>query len=228
MKRTAILVAALLLLPIAAAAQVAPANRSITVVGSAERRVSATLARVTLGLSSNDHQPIFNAQNIQPIIDALTKAGADPSSVHVPLSLATSGTWTNASISAAFSQPAAAVVQDGIKSAEAVVASMKDVTLSGVWLVLTASNCSAVTEALRNEAISQAHTKALSIASNLNVHLGAALTVNSFDQNPADGSCSTEYTVGQYSGAGPKGPLAPDDYNTVPVQSHLSVTYAIK
>ncbi len=228
MTRTAILVAALLLLPIAAVAQAGPANRTITVNGSAESRVPATLARVTMGLSSTDHQPVFTAQNIRPIIDALIKAGADPSSVHVPLGLTSSGAWSAASISAAFSQPTAASVQGGIKSAATIVASMKDVTLTGVWLDLTASDCSAVLEGLRHDAVSQAHAKALSLASDLKVQLGAALTVASFDQNAADGSCSTEYAVGQYSGEGPKGPIAPTDYATVPVQSHLSVTYTIK
>ncbi len=228
MKATAILVAALLLLPVAALAQAGPVNRSITVVGSAESRIPATLARVTLRLSSNDNKPIFDAQNIQPIIDALTKAGADPSSVRVPLDLTSSGAWSSAQISAAFSQPTAATVQDGIKSAEAVIGSMKDVTMSGVWLDLKASDCSTVLETLRTQAVADAHKKALSLASNLNAHLGAALTVNSFDQNAADGSCSTQYTVGQYSGAGFQGPLASTDYAAVPVQSRLSVTYAIK
>lgn len=228
MQRIAILVAATLLLPIAATAQVTPASRGITVYGSAETRVPATLARVTLALTSNDHQPIFDAQKIQPIIDALTKAGADPASVRVPLDLTTSGAWTAASISAAFSQPTAAAVQDGIKSAEAVVASMKDVTLSGVWLALSISNCDAAEGTLRTQALSRAHATALSIAHGLNVHLGALLAVTSLDQTEADASCSAQYTVGQYSGGGFTGPLASIDFASVTVRTVLTVTYAIK
>jgi hypothetical protein len=228
MKRIAILVAATLLLPIAAAAQVAPADRGITVNGSAESRVPATLARVTLGLASNDRQPIFDAQKIQPIIDALVKAGADPTSVHVPLDLSSSGAWTNASISAAFSQPTGTVVQDAIKSAEAIVASMKDVTLNAVWLALSAANCGPAENALRSQALSRARAKALSIASDLNVHLGTAVSVRSLDQVEADGTCSAQYAVGQYSGNGFQGPLAASDFVSVPVRSNLLVTYAIK
>jgi hypothetical protein len=228
MMRTAILVAALLLLPIAAAAQVAPGTRTITLTGSAVNRVPASLARVTLGLMSNDRQPIYSAQTIQPVIDALIKAGADPASVRVPLSLSTSGNWSAASISAAFSQPTAAVVQDAIKSAETVVGSMKDTTLSGVWLALTASNCEAAENAARIQAISQARDSAQSIASGFNVHLGAVLSVHSLDPIPADGSCSAQYTVGQYSGGNFEGPLAPDDFVSVPVRSNLMVIYAIK
>jgi hypothetical protein len=226
--RTAILVAALLLLPIAAPAQVAADSRSIMVTGSAVSRVPASLARVTLGLNSNDRQPIYSAQTIQPVIDALIKAGADPASVRVPLSLTTSGNWSAASISATFSQPTAAIVQTGIKSAETVVASMRDTTLSGVWLTLTASNCGAVEDTARTQALSQARDRAQSIASGLNVHLGAVLTVHSLDPIPTDGACSVQYTVGQYSGGNFDGPLGPDDFASVPVHSNLMVTYAIK
>jgi len=157
MKRIAILVAAALLLPSATGAQVArPADRGITVPGSAESRVPATSARVTLELVSADRRPMFDAQRIQPVIDALTKAGADPASVRVPLDLDTPGAWSTASISATFSQPSA------------------------------------------------------------------------FDQVAADGSCSANYTVGQYSGGGFAGPLAAGDFASVPIHATLSVTYAIK
>ena len=215
-------------MPVAAPAQVAVDGRAITVTGSAVNRVPASLARVTLALSSNDRQPIFNAQSVQPIIDALIKAGADPASVHVPLSLATSGNWSAASISAAFSQPTSAAVQTGIKSAETVVASMRDTTLSGVWLTLTASDCSTVEDTARAQAISQARDKAKSIASGLNVQLGAVLTVHALDPIPTDGACSAQYTVGQYSGGSYEGPLAPDDFASVPVHTNIVVTYSIK
>ena len=101
MKRTAILAVAVLLLPSAAAAQAMPprvagsANaQGITVTASAQARVPATSARIVLMLSTRDRSITLTTAKIQPLLDALAKAGIARENIHLPPSFDAPGGTT--------------------------------------------------------------------------------------------------------------------------------------
>ena len=237
MKQIAILAAAMSLLPLAAAAQVEPIqrgpappatqNRGITVSGSAVTRVPATQARVTLNVVSADRSLILDKAKVSPIVDALVKAGADPSSVHLPINFGAPGASNMASITATVMHPTVQGMEDGIQSVGATIAGMKGVILSGAQVYLIADGCRTALDAARREAIDQARGKADSIANDLNVHVGPAVNVIAYEQNTPDGSCSTQYFVGGTMN-GPQEPQKPSDYVTVPATSSVTITYAIR
>lgn len=195
MVRIAILVAALLLLPIAAAAQAVPdrgpmstvppqsANHGITVSGSATTRVPATSARITLNLASTDRSMTLDAQAVQPIVDAMVKAGVDPASVRLPLNFGAPGKSNVASITATVAHPTSEMMQSGIVSVGAAVASMKNVILNGAMVFVTAARCQDALDTIRNQAIERARAKADSIAKDLGVHVGGVLNIVSNEQN---------------------------------------------
>jgi len=240
MKRTAILVAALLLLPLAAGAQVVqrgpvmpggaaaqnPAH-GITVSASASSRIPATSARITLNVSSADRSLSLDAASLQPVVDALVKAGADPSSVQLPPNFSAPGRSNLASITATVANPTAAMMQSGIVTVGTSVASAKNLVLNGAMVMLIAQHCAGALDNVRGQAIERAHDKAESIAKDLGVHVGSVLNVQSFEQGWPDGSCQSQYNVNGYMGS-PDAPQSPQDYVTVPVQSNITITYAIK
>jgi hypothetical protein len=86
MKRATILAAALLLLPLPAAAQAPPFGLGgISVTATANKKVPATSARITLGFSTADRALTLNKQTLQPIVDAFVISGADPASIPWPI-----------------------------------------------------------------------------------------------------------------------------------------------
>lgn len=244
MKHTAILAAVLLLLPAAAMAQfvsgpsprgpvqtgpAAPPNAThgITVSASASSRIPATSARITLNLSSADRALSLDAQSLQPVIDALVKAGADPASVHLPPNFSAPGRSNLASLTATVANPTAAMMQSGIVSVGTSVASAKNLVLNGAMVMLIAQHCADALDHVRGQAIERAHAKAESIAKDLGVQVGSVLNVQSFEQSWPDGSCQSQYNINGYAGD-PNQPQSPQDYVTVPVQSNITITYAIK
>ncbi|MGB6061256.1 MAG: SIMPL domain-containing protein [Candidatus Aquilonibacter sp.] len=239
MKRIAILAAAMLLAPIYAKAQVPPergpmsavppqtTNHGITVSGSATTRVPATSARITLSLSSSDRSLTLDAQSVQPIVDALVKAGADPASVRLPLNFGAPGGSNVASITATVAHPTSEMMQSGIVTVGTAVASMKNVILNGAMVFITAAHCQDALDSIRNQAIERARAKADSIAKDLDVHVGGVLNVMSNEQNSPDGSCSSQSGVNGFAN-NPADPQSPQDYVTVPVFTNVTITYAIK
>jgi uncharacterized protein YggE len=236
-KQTAILVAALLFVPITAAGQgIAPeqrgfsanggpaVTRGITVTGSGQERVTATSAQITLNLNSATRANTITKTKLQPLVDALVKAGADPASVHLPVNLDPPGSVTNnASIAATVDHPSAELVQRSISTVGAAIAAMNDVNLSGAMVLIKADGCQSAMDAARKTAITRARAKAESIAKDLNVQVGSAINVTSMEALQPDGSCSTQYYVGGFNSA-----QSPQDLVAVPVTSTITITYAIK
>lgn len=204
------------------------AGRGITVSGSAAARIPATTARITLTLSTADRAMILDSKKVQPIVDALVQAGADPSSVRLPMNFSAPGASNVASIVATVSHPTVAQMQNGIVSVGTVIASLKDVVLNGANVTLTAANCSSAFDDLRHQAVANARTKAKALAEDLGVRLGDALSVTSFEQQTPDGSCSSSYFLNGMGMNGPQGSQDPSDYVSVAVTSSLTITYAIK
>ncbi|MGA7571120.1 MAG: SIMPL domain-containing protein [Candidatus Aquilonibacter sp.] len=239
MKRLAILVAATLLAPVAAAAQDVPmrgpmssaqpgtTNHGITVSGSATTRVPATSARITLNVSSADRSLSLDVQSLQPVVDALIKAGADPSSVQLPPNFGAPGKSSSAWIIATVAHPTAAMMESGIVTVGTSVASAKNLMLNNAMVAVLAQHCADALDSLRSQAIEHARAKAESIAKDLGVHVGAVLNVQSLEQVSPDGSCGWQYNVNGYY-SNPDAPQTPQDYVTVPVYSSVTITYAIK
>jgi uncharacterized protein YggE len=244
MKRTAILVAALVLLPISAAgAQMEPVQRvpmtsvppnaqqhGITVTGSGSTRIPATSAKITLQLASANRSLTLDKATLAPLVDALVKAGVDRANVHFPLSLDAPGGATNyAAITVIVAHPTAALMQSGIVTVGATVASMKDVVLNGAQVQLTAEHCQDALDTARQQAIARARAKAESIAKDLDVHVGPAINVNSMEANYPDGSCLAQYYINPMGSPGDQStPQTAQDYVTVPATANISITYAIK
>ena len=187
----------------------------------------ATSARITLNLASTDRSLTLDAQTVQPVVDALVKAGADPASVHLPLNFGAPGRSNVASITATVAHPTSEMMQSGIVTVGAAVASMKDVVLNGAMVFMTAARCQDALDGIRNQAIERARAKADSIAKDLGVHVGGVLNVVSNEQNSPDGSCSTQYAVNGFNN-NPADPQSPQDFVTVPVFTNVTITYAIK
>ncbi|MGB6987257.1 MAG: SIMPL domain-containing protein [Candidatus Aquilonibacter sp.] len=242
MNKTAILVAALLLLPVAAMAQFAPGPRGpgaqgtvnapatthgITVTGSAGARIPATSARITLTISSADRSLSLDAQSLQPVVDALVKSGADPASVQLPPNFSAPGKSNIASITATVAHPTAAMMQSGIVTVGTSVASSKNLVLNGAMVMVIAQHCADALDNIRSQAIERARAKAESIAKDLGVHVGSVLNVQSFEQGSPDGSCQSQYNVNGFMGS-PDQPQSSQEYVTVPIQSNITITYAIK
>jgi uncharacterized protein YggE len=242
MKVVAILVAAMLLLPVTAAAQFEPPQRvpmpaaaanaqhGITVTGSGSTRIPATSARITLQLASANRALTLDKAKLQPLIDALTKAGVDPANIHFPLSFDAPGGATNfTAITVVVAHPTAEMIQNGMLTVGGTIASMKDVLLNGAQVQLTAEHCQDALDVARQQAIARARAKAESIAKDLDVHLGAAINVNSMEATYPDGSCIAQYSINPMGPSGdPSAPQTAQDYITVPANANISITYAIK
>jgi uncharacterized protein YggE len=234
MKRTAILVAALLLLPIAASAQAIPPARGpvqsgngITVTASASSRVPATSARIMLEVTSADRSLSLDAQALQPVVDALVKAGADPASVKLPPNLRAPGKSSVASILATVAHPTSQMMERGIDIVGTSIASNKNLVLANAQVLLLVQHCADALDSIRSQAIARARAKAESIAKDLGVHVGTVVNVQSFEQGLPDGSCQWQYNNNGYGNVADQ-PQSAQDYVTVPVQSNITITYAIK
>ncbi len=236
MTRTAILVAALLLLPLAAGAQTPPSTvpppiatpvAGISVNAAATKKIPATSARIVLNFATADRALTLNKQTLQPIADAFVKSGVEPANIQWPINFNAPGGSNVASISATVTSPTAAMMQTGIVTVGTAVAAMKDVILTGATIFVTAANCQPVLSDVRRDAIAQAHEQAESIAKDLGVHIGTAVSARANDRVGLDGECTAVYGINGMPGNNASA-QGPDDYLMVPVSSYVSITYAIK
>ncbi len=225
MKHTAILVAALLLLPDVAGATQTP--HGITVTGTGSSRIPATTVRISVQLGSADRSNGLDKEKMQPIIDAMIKAGADPSRVRLPLTFNAGARTNMASITVTFAHPTAKTVQNGIASAAAALATEKDaVVLYNLQVFVIAQHCQHTLAIARQQAIGSARAKAEAIAKDLNVEIGPAINAESREMTSTDGSCLAQYFVSAQGDQ--SGPQTSQDYVTVPATANITITYAIK
>ncbi len=238
MKKTLVLLAFSLLAPAAAGAQaVPPVARSwqaanghgITVNGTSVLRVPASSAHIALNLSSIDNKNTLNQEALAPLVDALVNAGAERSTVQLPISFSAGGYSNYATVTAVVQNPTIATMRTGIASVGAAVAGMKNVRLNMAQVLLKNADCAQAMAKARADAISGARLKALAIAKQLGVSLGGVSNVNAFDQTSPDGSCSSQYVVGAMGAQfGPGSDNSDADYVTVSVASNVTITYGIK
>lgn len=240
MKKALVLLALAAALPVAAGAQIAPPIRvaqpaapanghGITVNGSSNVRVAASSARITLDVASTTNKGTLTQQTLAPLVDALVKAGAERSSVQLPLAFS-AGAYSNvATVTAVIANPSVETMRSGIATVGAAVAGMNDIRLNSARIELRNADCTQSLEKARANAIDAAHSKAALIAKQLGVALGGVVNVNAFDQGNPDGSCASQYFVGPMGAQFPQGGDTTDaDYVTVSVTSNVTITYAIK
>ena len=239
MKHLSLAILMLAQAPIIAAAQAAPPMRlsapiassnghGITVNAGAAASAPATSARITLQLMSADNSLSLDARTLAPITDALVKAGAERSSIQLPLTFAAPGGTNQASISATVANPTVEQMRAGIVTVGSVVAAMKNIRLSSAQVQLSAANCTNELSAARQKAIAAAQSKAAAIAKELHVRVGNVINVQSFDQGSPDGTCRSQYFVGPMGPQFPYGDSSDADYVDVRIYENVTITYAIK
>lgn len=237
MKKTLVLLA-IALTPVVADAQAVLPTRvaqvggvnehGITVNGTAQIRVPASSARIILTVSSLNSQSSLTEQTVQPLVDALVKAGAERSSVQLPLSFSAGGYSSVGMVSAVVEHPTFDKMRSGVATVAALLGGLKGIRFNSTRVELKQNDCMPALAKARANAIDAARAKAALIAGQLRVSLGRVVNVNVYDRDSPDGSCVSQYSFG------PEGPLFPyggdtlEDYVVVPVTSNVTITYSIK
>lgn len=196
----------------------------ITVSGSATERLPATTAVVHIQLGTRNNAATLDAPALAPLIDALVQAGADRSSIVLPLQFQAPGKFNTAQVTATVANPTVDALQRGVVSVGTVIANMPGVLLGGAQVELRRSDCAESESRARQTAIDRARAKALATAHQLGVHLGRVSAVRVNDQQTADGSCSSSYMLGPYM----QQLQNAADYVTINVFSSVTITYAIR
>jgi uncharacterized protein YggE len=209
--------------PMAPASQSNAGAHGITVNGSAMKKFPATRAQISLSFYSRTAN--IDTATMQPIVDALVKAGVARENVSLPASFGSPATLNNATVVAVVPNPTVAQMQAGIASVGAAIAGMSGISLGNAQVLLETDRCADVIDTVRAGAIKNARAKADETARELQVQVGPVLNVVANDQVGANGVCSSQYSVGQ----GNNGAItSPDDYVSVPVYAGVSITFAIK
>ena len=198
----------------------------ITVRGSGNAQTPADEATLTLRLFSRPNSPAITEASLQPVVDALMKAGVAKEDITTPAYLTGSATTTNAAITAVVHHPTVAMIQNGVAALAGEFPPGSSVSLSGADVRLTAEDCSAARAQAQSAAIRAARANAESIARNLAVRVGQVLAVD-YQSGPFDqgGTCSYTYNLGPYQSS-----LftTPEEYLRVRVTSSVTIRYAIK
>ena len=246
MKRFALVLLALALLPVEAPAQNtisidgqgnAARTHGITVSGTSSVKVPATQATVTVMVMGSP-EPNGQPKTLQKVRDALTAAGIDAASISGAGALPMPVGSNVSTLSVNVKNP----TLDTMKHVASAIASVSagDGQQMFSMIQLRANNCDAATTAARTAAISKARANAAAVAKEVGVQLGrlAGVTVNN-DQNSlvaritggTDTSCSSQYSLGSQSffgGMMGNADSEPDDYASVQVVSTVTITYEIK
>lgn len=205
-----------------------PDNRmdGITVAGSGYASAQADEAAVSLHLSSRGNALTLNRQTLQPVADALIKAGADASSVQFPAYLVGEAKTNNATITAIVHHPTQQVLQQGMVTLANAFASMPDVLLNSAEIRLTASNCSTLQRRAEASAIASARSNAAFVAQQIGGRVGEVLAVNALGMPVGnDNACSLGYSIGPW---GSSFQQSPSEMLTVKIYSSVTMRFAIK
>lgn len=199
----------------------------IRVRGAGYATAPATDAQVTLQVSSRNNAPTLDAQTLQPIIDALVKAGADRSSISLPPYMVGQAHTNNASIAVRVHHPTQAMLQQGMLTIASAFAAHPEFLLNAAQVQLTADGCTALRRSAEAMAIAHARSNAAFVAQQLGEKIGSALEVDDFSGpnfGPESDACSTTYTIAPYANQ----QMTQDDMLTVKVYSSVTVRFAIK
>jgi uncharacterized protein YggE len=202
-------------------------SSGIRVTGNGFASAPASQATVTLHVSTHNNALTLNAQTMQPIEDALVKAGADRSSVTLPPYLVGQAHTNNAEITALVRHPTQQMLQQGMLIIANAFASMPDIVLNAADVVLQADNCQTLERNAEANAIANARSNAAFLAKQIGGKLGSVMSVEVLAGSPfgSEGGCTFRYSIGPY---GPSFQSSPADMLTVKVYSTVRVHYAIK
>ncbi len=202
--------------------------RGITTTESATEKLPADEATVTVRMmSSATHAP--TQTQLQQIADAFVKVGVAAADVSKPAVIGMPGVAPSiASVSATLRHPTSDMLKRALDGATAATSSV-EFPFAVTTVQLHAKNCGDAIDRARRAAIAKTRTKAVTIASEIGVRLGAIVALNDQEQSSADGSCTYDYGVGPAgSEFGGMAQPATDDYATLIVTSTVTTTYAIK
>lgn len=197
----------------------------ITVRGSGTASTMADQATISLRLFGRNNALVVNQAAMQPVIDALVKAGVQRSDITTPVYL-TGTAQSNAVLTAIVRHPTVPMLQSGIASLASVFPVNSPVLVSAADVRLSAADCAAARAQAQSAAIRQARSSAEAIAHDLRVRVGPVIAVD-FQNNASDssGGCFSMYSIGPYQTQ----PFsAPEDYLRVRVSSFVTIRYAIK
>ncbi len=199
----------------------------ITVTGTGYARAQASRAQVTLRISTRNNATSLSAQTLQPIVDALVRAGADRSSIIVPPYLLGQARTNNAAISATVLHPTLAMLQQGMLTIANAFASEPDLLLNSAEVVLSADGCAQLQRTAEAHAIANARSNAAFIAGTIGAHAGDVLAVEERSiPIGSEGACTMTYSVTPYGGPYP--PMSPAEMLTVNVSSAVTMRIAIR
>jgi len=203
-------------------------SSGIRVTGNGFASEPASQATVTLHVSTRNNALTLNAQTLQPIVDALAKAGADRSSVTLPAYLVGQAHTNQAAITAIVHHPTQQMLQQGMLVIANTFASTPDILLNAADVVLQGDDCDTLQRNAEANAIANARSNAVFLAKQIGGKLGPVIAVDVLAGGVfgAEGSCTFGYSIGPY---GPSlAQSSPADMLTVKAYSTVRVQYAIK
>ena len=197
----------------------------ISVTGSGYATAQATDAQVTLRMFTRNNALTLNAQTLQPIVDALVRAGADRSSIMLPPYMVGQAHTNNATIVASVHHPTQEMLQHGMVTIAGAFAANPDIVLSSAEVRLSVDDCAALERSAASSAVANARANASFIAQQIRKHVGTVLAVDArsmpMNVQPA---CYYAYSVGPY---GPYPPQPAADMLTVRVGASVTMRFAI-
>lgn len=197
----------------------------ITVSGTGYATTQATQATLTLHISTRNGTMSLDSQTLEPIVDALVRAGVDRSSIQIPSYLVGNARTNNASVVASVQHPSLPMLQQGMVILASAFAAAPNLLLNNAEVRLSVDDCGAVHQEATANSIANARRTAEFIAKQIHAHVGDVLAV---DDRTAplglQGACSTMYSIGPY------GPPAPQlaDMLTVRTYANVSMRFAIR
>lgn len=103
-------------MPTVGASRTAQPPDGITVRGSGTASAQASTATLTLDVTTKNNAIELNASSLQPIVDALVRAGVQQSDIRLPIYLTGNNRTNNASIVATVHHPTVTMLENGIAS----------------------------------------------------------------------------------------------------------------
>lgn len=201
-------------------------NDGITVTGMGSATAPASDARVTLRISTRNNATTLDAKALQPIVDAMVRAGVDRANITLPPYL-TGTTHTNGvSITAQVHHPTQDMLERGMAQLAGTFASMPDVLLNGAEVRLTADNCTALQQTAEANAIANARANAAFVAKQIGAKTGGVLAVEQRGMAlGAPEACTQTVYVGPF---GSPSQVSPADLFTVKIITSVSMRFAIR
>lgn len=210
--------------PLMPPAAPAPAD-GITVGGSGYASAQATTAEITLRVSTRNGALTLDAQSLQPIVDALVRAGADRASVQIPPYLVGAAHTNNAAVTATVHHPTQMMLAQGMLTMAGTFASLRDIILNQADVRLSVDDCAALQRNAAARAMENARQNAQFMAKQIGKHAGRVLAIDGRGMPiGAQGACSSTFGLGPY---GPPAPQ-PADMLTVKVYGSVTMRFAIR